>query len=158
MSSRDERFLRIVINLVNTALDHGLIDQNDPWFPNATEPFIRFSTTLDGDIPAVVDVSGWHDGVCSLRWALWPRLPEVSLDISPFSNRWSGEVWGTAYVERHHGLVLWNTGRFHCRESRWKRVSRIVREGPRDGLLVVGLAKVLADAREVWCSSNTPCP
>ena len=139
MSRLDERYLCIVITLVNTALDHGLIDRNDPWFPNNTEPFIRFSTTIDGDIPAVVDVSGWHDGLCSLRWALWPRSPEISLDISPSSNPWPGEVWGTAYVERHHGLALWNKGRIHCRERRLWRVTRIVREGPRDGLIVEGL-------------------
>lgn len=86
MSSRDERFLRIVINLMNTALDYGLIDRSDPWFPNNTEPFIRISTIVDGDIPAVVDVSGWYHGVCSLRCALWPKSPDVSLDISPFST------------------------------------------------------------------------
>ena len=150
MSSRDERFLRIVINLVNTALNYGLIDRSDPWFPNNTEPFIRISTIVDGDIPAVVDVSGWYDGVCSLRWALWRKSPDVSLDISPFSNPWPGEVWGTAYVERHHGLVLWDTGRIHCRESRFRRADRIVREGPRDRLMVRGL-EPLRSAPGVLC-------
>ena len=138
MSKLDERFLRIVIILLNTALDHGLVDRNDPWFPNRTEPFIRLSMMVDGDVPAVVDVSGWQDGICTLRWALWPKSLEISLDVSPYSNPWPGEVWGTASVDRRYGLVLSDHGRSHCREKRSRRVKRIVREGPRDGLSVEG--------------------
>ena len=127
MSISRERFTKVVIPIVNAALEQGLIDKTAPWLPLATQRHVRLLCVIDGDIPVAADVQRWEDGLCYFRWALWPTAPEVPLERPIYSYDWPGDVWGWASVDRRWDFRLDEFGEFHCRRPRLGRVDAIPR-------------------------------
>jgi len=122
VNSATRRFALVTQSLVNEAVELGFIRPDDPkWWGTPAKPF-RYSTILDYDIPAVVEIGPWREGICNVRWALWPKNSDVDLDVGIWTNPWPGEVWGTAYVDGRCGFKLLDTGRFHCRAARQLRL------------------------------------
>lgn len=134
MSITVQRFTKVIVPIVNAALARGLIDKTMPWLPLAIERFVRLVDVIDGDIPVVVDVGRWQNGLSHIRWALWPKSLDVSLE-SPvycyerplYSYEWPGEVWGWGTIDRRWDLALDAFGEFHCRQPRHARIDAITR-------------------------------
>ena len=124
MNKSCQRVRNITIQIANMARERGLVDQPYPWSSDTQRTYIRFHDVLDGDIPLIAEVSNWRGGTCDIRWVLWPKTLEVSLDGLFQSCTWPGDVWGTAYVDRQWSCCLFD-GRFHCRRDRRLRLDAI---------------------------------
>lgn len=127
MSVRLQHFTNVMIPIVNAAYARGLINKAAPWLPLRTERFVRFHANIDGDIPAVVDIGRWEDGLSNIYWALWPTASDVVLEQPYAGGPFPGEVWGWGELDRRWDLRLSDPVDYHCSKSRKRRVARIPR-------------------------------
>lgn len=101
----------------------GLIDTSAPWTGNRSAPPLRYKAEIDG-IPAIIEVSTWDEGICWVRWVLWPASADVALARSP-GDKWPGDAWGLACIDRRIGLRLGYFCWVKCRNSKRQRLGEI---------------------------------
>ena len=120
-----ERFAKIVIPLTNITLKRGLIDRSAPWIGRHHQRCERFCATIDGDIPALVEVAGWDGGENSFSWVLWPKSADVRFDDICTRLDWLGDVYGTAHIDRRISFRLHDYGFSRSRRNRHARLDQI---------------------------------
>ena len=92
---KDRNFThRLVLTLATyEAIERGLVAHDAPEVEfEMRDNGVRFEMTIDGDIPALVEINNWYRDECRIRVWLWPSegggLQTGDVECSGWLNRW----------------------------------------------------------------------
>ncbi len=86
---------------------------------------MRFTDTIEGDIPVLIEVGHWRYEALEIQFALWPCSDQLSIEACRSRGKWPGDVFGFMVLDRRIGLRLCGVGEFHCRVVRKPRLDNI---------------------------------